>query len=87
MNTLWERLSRWNRDFPRRATLWQWAVLQAFAAFLAMAVLWAIEVHDNPSPPSGLRWWWAYGVGCIICYTSITTLARYLRTRRRRTRA
>lgn len=85
MNTLWERLPRWNKDLDRRGPLWQWAVLHAFTASLAMAVLWAIDFHADP--PGGLRWWWAFGVGFIIFYTSIRTLARYLRIRRRRQRA
>jgi hypothetical protein len=68
-----------------RLSLWQWALLHASAAFITMAILWAIirpSHHDHGW--DSFTWLVHYSVGYVILYTGGSTLGRYLRVRRRR---
>jgi hypothetical protein len=78
VNAWWDRLS-----------LWQWAAWNASSIFLVEAIVWSWEqsTHFDPWHWGRFGWWTHYGIIYLIGYTGCSTLACYLKTRRRRKRA
>lgn len=65
-------------------SLWQWAVLNSCSGFVAVAsaaaIIWLTGHHID------IRWFAEYGAFYAVFYGGFSTLARYLRMRRRQER-